>query len=182
VKRSEAFGTLDVYARCALIELLDRYTGINNGLIVLGCRELAEALGCGSKNTAAKAMRALDDSGLARIMKPGAWRGKQATEWRLMFYRCDKTGDLPVLNWPPHQSSLGDTKVLLVGHKPPLSPRGGTQKPKNSMVANGTSPPGGTHIDIYHTPDSSDAHSQQASESAEPCEAQRTSEPVGPRT
>jgi hypothetical protein len=42
VKRSEAYHGLSVYARCALFELLGRYTGINNGMIGLGCRELSE--------------------------------------------------------------------------------------------------------------------------------------------
>ena len=31
VKRSRAYHGLSVYARCALFELLERYTGINNG-------------------------------------------------------------------------------------------------------------------------------------------------------
>jgi hypothetical protein len=150
VKRSQAYYSLDVYARAALLELLERYTGINNGMIVLGCRELAEALGC-SKDKAASAMRDLDDSDLARIMKPGAWRGKRATEWRLTFYRCDKTGDLPALNWPARQSAGKDTKVRVEGHKPALSPRGRTQKPKSSTIESALSPPRRTHIDIYHT-------------------------------
>ena len=42
VKRSRAYHDLGVYARCALFELLERYTGINNGMIGLGCRELAD--------------------------------------------------------------------------------------------------------------------------------------------
>jgi hypothetical protein len=56
VKRSEAYYGLSVYARSALIELLDRYTGCNNGMIGLGCRELADALNC-SRDRAAKALR-----------------------------------------------------------------------------------------------------------------------------
>ncbi len=70
VKRSEAYHGLSVYARCALIELMDRYTGINNGMIGLGCRELAEELGC-VRDTAAKALIELDNSGLALPLTHG---------------------------------------------------------------------------------------------------------------
>ena len=70
VKRSRAYHGLSVYARCALFELLERYTGINNGMIGLGCRELAEELNC-SRDTAAKALRELDDSGLVATSDGG---------------------------------------------------------------------------------------------------------------
>jgi hypothetical protein len=39
VKNSRAYHDLSVYGRSALVELLARYTGINNGMIGLGCRE-----------------------------------------------------------------------------------------------------------------------------------------------
>src|SRR5262245_14982003 len=133
VKRSQAYHDLDVYARAALFELLDRYTGINNGMIGLGCRELSEALKC-SRDRAAKALRSVDDSGLAHPLTAGFWRGKRATEWRLTFYRCDKTGELPKSNWEPRsQSARKDTKVRVEGHKASVSPPGRTQEPKNSM-------------------------------------------------
>lgn len=94
-----------------------RYNGCNNGMIGLGCRELADALNC-SRDTAARALRELDDCGMARPTTGGVWRGKRATEWRLTFYRCDKTGELPVLNWPHRQPVGKDTKVRVEGHKP----------------------------------------------------------------
>jgi hypothetical protein len=100
IKRSQAWHDLSVYARCTLIELLDRYSGCNNGMIGLGCRELSEALKC-SKDTAAQALRELDDSRLAQARTAGVWRGKRATEWWISFYRCDKTGELPNKSWPP---------------------------------------------------------------------------------
>ena len=149
VKRSRAYHDLSVYARCALFEVLERYTGINNGMIGLGCRELAEALNC-SRDTAAKALRELDDSGLARPLTAGVWRGKKATEWRLTFFRCDKTGELPILNWDPSSKSVSqDAKVRVVGRNRSVSPSGRTQEPKNSMNENPLSPSGRTHIDIY---------------------------------
>jgi hypothetical protein len=149
VKRSQAYHDLDVYARAALFELLDRYTGINNGMIGLGCRELAGAIRC-SRDRAAKALRDLDDSGLAQPLTAGVWRGKRATEWRLTFFPCHKTGELPKLNWEPRsQSARKDTKVRVEGHKAHLSPSGRTQEPKSSMNVIPLSPRGRTHIDIY---------------------------------
>jgi hypothetical protein len=118
-------------------------------MIGLGCRELAEELNC-APDTANKALHELDDSGLAHPLKWGVWRGKKATEWRLTFYRCDKTGELPILNWQPSSQSVSkDTKVRVVGHKESFSPSARTQKPKNPMNGKGLSPTGRTHIDIY---------------------------------
>ena len=149
VKRSRAYHGLSVYARCALFELLERYTGINNGMIGLGCRELAEELNC-SRDTAAKALRELDDSGLVQPLTAGVWRGKKATEWRITFFRCDKTGELPILNWEASsQSDSQDAKVRVVGRKASLSPPGRTQEPKNPMSEKPLSPYCRTHIDIY---------------------------------
>jgi hypothetical protein len=149
VKRSAAYHSLSVYGRAALFELLDRYTGINNGMIGLGCRELSEALNC-SRDRAWKALIELDDSGLVRPLTGGVWRGKKATEWQLTFYRCDKTGELPVLNWDHRSQSVQkDAKVRVEGHKASLSPRGRTQEAKNSMNGSAGSPSGRTHIDIY---------------------------------
>ena len=109
VKRSQAWHELSLPARCALIELLDRYNGINNGMIGLGVRTLADALKC-SQTTATRALHELDDSGLVTATTVGFWRGKRATEWRLAFYRCDKSGELPNKNWPTRQVHQGSAK------------------------------------------------------------------------
>ena len=133
VKRSQAWHGLGLPARCALIELLHRYTGINNGIIRLGVRELAGELRC-SHGTAVNAFRELDDSGLAYPQTGGRWRGKIATEWRIAFYRCDVTGDFPTLTWPArdavsHESAKGQPRkrkhLLRSATKP--------QTPKNSI-------------------------------------------------
>ena len=152
VKRSKAYHGLTLKARCLLFELIDRYTGINNGFIGLGVREAKYELGIGTSG-AGRAFQELDDAGLARPTKLGAWRGKQATEWRLMFLRCDKTGDLPVNDWEQREnyreSHQGNTKVPPWEHREALSPTRGTQKPKSSMNEVGLSPTTGSHIDIY---------------------------------
>jgi hypothetical protein len=152
VKRSAAYHGLSSYARSLLFELIDRYNGCNNGMIGLGVREAAYELGC-CNGTVSNAMRDLDDAGLARPTKVGAWRGKKATEWRLMWLRCDKTGDLPVSAWeqrkPFSEFTTQDTKVHEVGNREVLSSLHRTHRPKNSMNEPELSSSGKTHIDIY---------------------------------
>ena len=152
VKRSTAYHGLSPYARSLLFELIDRYNGCNNGMIGLGVREAVYELGC-CKGTISNAMRELDDVGLARPTKIGAWRGKRATEWRLMWLRCDKTGDLPVSVWdqrkPFSEFTTQDTKVHEAGHRKVLSSSDRTHRAKNSMNESEPSSSGRTHIDIY---------------------------------
>jgi hypothetical protein len=149
VKNSQAYHDLSVYGRCALIELLSRHTGINNGMIGLGVRELSNAIKC-SHGTAIKAFRELDDAGLARPVKPGAWRGKKASEWRLTFYRCEATGELPILNWEPRSEVTSESAKGHVGkRKIPLRSRGKAQTPKNPIVESALRSRGEAHVDIY---------------------------------
>jgi hypothetical protein len=152
VKRSAAYHGLSSYARSLLFELIDRYNGCNNGMIGLGVREAAYELGC-CNGTVSNAMRDLDDAGLARPTKLGAWRGKRATEWRLMWLRCDKTGDLPVSAWeqrkPFSEFTTQNTKVHAVEHRKVMSSPGRTHRRKNSMNESKPSSSGETHVDIY---------------------------------
>lgn len=152
VKRSTAYHHLGSYARSLLFELIDRYNGCNNGMIGFGVREGVYELGC-CKGTVSNVMRELDDAGLARPTKIGAWRGKRATEWRLMWLRCDKTGDLPVSAWeqrkPFSEFTTQDTKVHEVGHRKLVSSSGRTHRRKNSMNDSSLSSPRRTHIDLY---------------------------------
>ena len=150
VKRSAAYHGLSLYARAALIELIDRYTGCNNGMIALGVRELAYELRC-SRGAASMALRELDDAGLARPVTMGAFRGRRASEWRLTFYRCDKTGELPMTQWeqrePFSQSTRKDATVHQEGRNANLSPPGRTREPNSSMNGPSLSPPGRTHVE-----------------------------------
>lgn len=144
VKRSTDYHGLSLTARALLTELVDRYTGCNNGMIVLGVREAAYELHC-SKDTVSRAFDELDDAALARPTKVGAWRGRQATEWRLMWKRCDKTGDLPRSNWqerrryvqlllpkPKREALTGAERARRYRHRVTgLSPTRGTQRHEN---------------------------------------------------
>lgn len=120
IKRSQAYHDLSPYARCALIELLDRFKGTNNGMIRLSCRELGEQLGC-TKDTANKALQELDDSKLAQPASVGQWQGKKATEWCLAFYRDDRTGKPGQRNWPAFAS-------YQIGHQSPVRMTQGMKK------------------------------------------------------
>lgn len=160
VKRSAAYHGLSHKARCALIEIIDRHDGINNGFIGLGVRELADELVC-STSTANRALAELDDAGLIRPVKLGSYKHKTkwATEWRLMFKRCDVTGDAPVKNWKPKpQSQNRGNTVSPVGTATRHSPTSETQTRKNPMNGKTHSPTSDTHIDIHHRaePDSRD--------------------------
>jgi hypothetical protein len=153
VKRSEAYHGLSTSARAALIEFLDKYTGCNNGMIAMSVRELRERLRCGN-STVERVVRELDDANLVRPMQVGTWRGRRATTWRLTFYRCDQTNDLPISNWAEWQPSpVSGTQTG--GSVPPrerkrnLSPVSGTQNRKNPIKGGPLSPVSGTHIDIY---------------------------------
>jgi hypothetical protein len=133
IKRSVAYHGLSCAARAALIELIDRHNGVNNGFIGLGVRELAYELGCGH-STAQRALQELDDAGLAQPTKVGAFRGKKATEWRLTFRLCNKTGELPINNWEQRktyaESQTGNAKVPNQKHREVLRPKLGTHRAK----------------------------------------------------
>jgi hypothetical protein len=149
VLRSKAYHSLSAYARAALIELRVRYHGINNGMIVLSVRELAYELRC-SLDTARRALVELDDAGLARPITGGHWKGKRATEWRLAFYRCDKTGDLLVNNWERRQVYVSEnTKVRLEVHTGSKCTARSTHNRNSSMNDPAKCTATGTHIDIY---------------------------------
>jgi hypothetical protein len=155
VKRSVNYHGLSNYARCLLFELIDRYTGINNGFIGLGAREAAYELGC-SHGTIINAMREIDDAGLARPTKLGSRLGKKATEWRLTFLRCDKTGELPINEWkqrpPHHEVSQENTKGQPGKHRLPVRSARETQEPNSSMNGPEVRSARVTHIDIYQGP------------------------------
>lgn len=149
VKRSTAYHGLSLKARCLLFELIDRYNGINNGMIGLGVRTLADELKC-SQTTATRALRELDDSGLVRATTVGFWRGKRATEWRLTFHRCDKTGDLPNKSWPAREVHQGSAKGSLGERNEARRFTSKAQTPKNPIDEKAIRFTREAHIDIYH--------------------------------
>ena len=146
---------------------MDRYTGVNNGMIGLSVRTLADELKC-SQATATRALRELDDSRLVTATTVGFWRGKRATEWRLAFHRCDKTGDLPNKSWHVHEVHQGSAKGPPEKRKPALRFTRKAQTLKSSINENPLRFTREAHIDIYHTGTDLDAHTAKATKRAEP--------------
>lgn len=93
---SLAWLQLTVYARSAYVELARRYNGSNNGSIGFSSRTLAERLRC-SKDTAAKALRELEDAGFIDTVRFGTFvqKNRKASEYRLNAFRCDLSGHPP---------------------------------------------------------------------------------------
>jgi DNA-binding HxlR family transcriptional regulator len=91
-----AWQSLSPAARCAYLELKFIYNGGNNGRIGLSARRLGACIHV-SKNTAARALRELQEKGFIERVTAGAFHRKvrHATEWRLTEEKCDVSGALP---------------------------------------------------------------------------------------
>ena len=122
---SPAYSSLPALARALLVELAAIYTGGNNGRIGLSVRQAVDRLQCG-KDTASRAFHALQERGLIEATFTGTFRSKSsplASEWRLTWKRCDRSGALPSFafqNWkagprnPEHGSATGTVRF---GHR-----------------------------------------------------------------
>ena len=102
---SPAWRSLTPAERATYIELAKLYNGRNNGWLALSVRDAAERCRI-NKDTAAKALAALQTAGFIECVTPGGFTRKvrHATEWRLTGQRCDKTGTLPskaFMRWTP---------------------------------------------------------------------------------
>ncbi len=97
VMASAAYATLSLPGRAVLFELARLYRGGNNGRLGLSCRQAAERLQC-SKDTAGRAFRELVERCLVESSVAGRFDAKGAqfaSEWRLTWRKCDRTGALP---------------------------------------------------------------------------------------
>ena len=89
--QTKAWQSLDSNARATYVELAMLYSGGNNGRIGFSARQAAQAIHV-SKNTAARAMIALQDRGFVVATTKGRFdRQRHATRWRLTEFRCDRT-------------------------------------------------------------------------------------------
>jgi hypothetical protein len=111
--KSEAWKSLNVYARAIYVEISARYggPGSNNGRIPYSVRDAAKSLKIG-KSTAAAALLQLQDRGFIVEVTKGGFNVKvrRATEWRLTEHGCDTTDALPTRdyqNWSPENSFHG---------------------------------------------------------------------------
>ena len=98
VFNSPAFRSLSLPARAAYFEMLNLYSGSNNGRIAMSANVLAGKLKTG-RATASRALLELEAKGFIEPVRRGGFNMKagtrRATEWRLTSYRCDVTGERP---------------------------------------------------------------------------------------
>jgi hypothetical protein len=95
---SPAFRSLSLPARAAYLEMLNLYSGSNNGRIAMSANVMSGKLKAG-RATANRALLELESKGFMEAMLRGGFNMKsgsrRATEWRLTCYRCDVTGERP---------------------------------------------------------------------------------------
>lgn len=160
--RSDAWQEASPNARAALIELLRRYNGTNNGSIRMGVRELGPLLGR-SHHYAARALLELEELGFIECKSLGgfAMRNRKASEYLLTMHRCDLTGNRPVKTFMQHiparsLSHQCDNTVSPVRHtKDNCSLRyhqcdNGKSKPQQIDTSHCLTH--ATHLNINHTP------------------------------
>jgi hypothetical protein len=103
--KSPAWKSLKAIERAALIEVLGRYNGSNNGRLGMSARVLARELHV-SRATATRALCTLCKCGFLEVVKPSAFscKAKRAAEFRATLHRCDVTGQPPArafMRWKP---------------------------------------------------------------------------------
>ena len=90
VKHSEAYRSLDLYARAVLIEILDRFNGYNNGQIGCSYREIAEGLGNKNFTRIARAVADCMERGLLDIAHEAVWKERHSRQYRLTWIMSGK--------------------------------------------------------------------------------------------
>ena len=93
---SPAYLSLSCPARAVLTEVTRIYKGNNNGQLGLSVRRAAERCNV-ARGTAQRSFVELQERGFIELATKGAFSRKSphASEWRLTFHTCDKTGELP---------------------------------------------------------------------------------------
>ncbi|MFQ3665576.1 MAG: hypothetical protein SNJ79_06010 [Sphingomonadaceae bacterium] len=138
---SGAWRGLSAGGRCLLMEIARGYNGSNNGAIAWSCKALAQRLNA-SPTSVTKWLREAQKSGLLECVRRGAFQQKatlngegRASEWRLMWLKCDKTGD------PPRTEVLRPHSTR--ANVPDLPEK--KQEPRTAAASAGAWP----HIDAY---------------------------------
>jgi hypothetical protein len=93
---SPAYLSLTCASRAVLVEIGRGYDGMNNGRIGLSIRRASARCNI-ARGTAQRAFVELQERGFIDCMAKGAFSRKvlHATEWRLTWWSCDVTGELP---------------------------------------------------------------------------------------
>jgi hypothetical protein len=94
---SPVIRSLSSVERDAMITIMMRYNGHNNGNLPVSVRWLSRELGVG-KSTALRALDHLRAAGLIERVVAGRFQGRlsRATRWRVTCFACDVSGKQPV--------------------------------------------------------------------------------------
>lgn len=109
---SSAWLNLTPAERSVLIQIARRYNGSNNGFLGASVRELA--LECKiAKGTVTSAVNKLTEIGFIDIVVKGAfsWKIGKASEYRLTWLKCDRTGHLPTNDFKKYTPIQLERKV-----------------------------------------------------------------------
>ena len=100
---SPAWKEMTAYGRTIVLELRKRFNGSNNGEIHLSVREAAKAIDC-HRDTAAKALREVEEKGWVRVNQKGSfdWKGGPATTFILTNEPMgDGSATKDFMSWKP---------------------------------------------------------------------------------
>ncbi len=110
--RSDAWRSLSGAAVKVWVELRCRYDGGNNGKLSLSMDEGARLLGLG-KATVARALAELVERGFVRVVKPGQWYGRLATEYAVTDRGVN--GSMATNDWKRWQASSPPSRAGSLG-------------------------------------------------------------------
>lgn len=108
---SAAYKDCSVHAKAALVELVARMNGYNNGKIAVSQRQLTEALRC-SPRKIVRCIAELMEHGLIDVHAEGKWKERMAREYRITFVTT-KNGSATneYLRWKPAEKSGATASV-----------------------------------------------------------------------
>jgi hypothetical protein len=104
------------------LQLMRQYDGQNNGRVFLSTRDAAAFCDL-DKNTAASAIKQLEDEGLIEnVRRYSASRTQRlAPEWRFAHLPCNVTGQYPTLTHEPESS---EPEIVIAADTPPKKRKG----------------------------------------------------------
>jgi hypothetical protein len=139
VQDSAAYRHCSLWARAVLSEIVREFNGYNNGEIYLSVAQICERLNNSNRRKACRAVAELMEHGLIDVSAEGAWRERQAREFRLTFVASGKFPNIRAAtndyrSWGAAEKINGDA----------LSPRtaaaGNTPSPDAPVTGNASSP------------------------------------------
>lgn len=115
VIESAAYRDCSVHAKAALVELVARMNGYNNGKIAVSQRQLTEALRC-SPRKIVRCVAELMEHGLIDVQAEGKWKERMAREYRVTFVNTkNASASNDYVIWKPGRKSGATASVAKAG-------------------------------------------------------------------